>query len=91
MEGGGGMEKLRLKLTSATVEVDIEAELGNCTDLWKLMGKKLPKILCSSKSVHNFLKKCLQVMLFCAWTDKMDGPDGQSKTYRLDRPARQTG
>ena len=27
--GGGGVEKWRLKLTSATVEVEVEAELGN--------------------------------------------------------------
>ena len=26
---GGGVEKLRLKLTSAKVEVEVEAELGN--------------------------------------------------------------
>ena len=27
--GGGGVEKSRLKLTSAKVEVEVEAELGN--------------------------------------------------------------
>ena len=27
--GGGGVEKWRLKLTSAKVEVEVEAELGN--------------------------------------------------------------
>ena len=29
--GGGGVEKWRLKLTSAKVEVEVEAELGNRT------------------------------------------------------------
>ena len=28
---GGGVEKLRLKLTSAKVEVEVESELGNTT------------------------------------------------------------
>ena len=28
MVGGGGVEKWRLKLTSAKVEVEVEAELG---------------------------------------------------------------
>ena len=34
--GGGGVEKWRLKLTSAKVEVEVEAELGNYTLFWGL-------------------------------------------------------
>ena len=34
--GGGGVEKWRLKLTSAKVEVEVEAELGNNGIFWKL-------------------------------------------------------
>ena len=31
--GGGGVEKSRLQLTSAIVEVEVEAELGNISNL----------------------------------------------------------
>ena len=37
--GRGGVEKWRLKLTSAKVEVEVEAELGNCRTPVKMIFK----------------------------------------------------
>ena len=45
--GGGGVEKWRLKLTSAKVEVEVKAELGN------------KKRLKTNRHIHNINKqKC---------------------------------
>ena len=39
--GGGGVEKWRLKLTSAKVEVEVEAELGNTISAPTLLRRGL--------------------------------------------------
>ena len=52
---GGGVEKIRLKLTSAKVEVEVEAELGKCKkQAGAELGQAQPKLglKCNEDILH---------------------------------------